>query len=655
MRNLYKLFGIFVFAAIFLIGCDTALVGPNDKDTGSIVIVPSQGGDFLAKTLKPAISMDVVDWLISGAGPGGRTFGPQAYSINETAISIVELYAGSWDFTVEARNASAEVIGRGTKNVAIHSSQTTSTAITVVPLTGNGTLSLNLSWPASSLSDGNFVATLTDSSETPHVLSGTLDYGNGTASYSGQWAAGYYDLVLQLFDGENLVWGTYEAVRIVEAQTTSASIELSTTDLNPAKNGTLGLLVTNDMQNPFDVTLSGVTTNLTAGSSMQVDAQVAPAGTYAYQWFLNGTAVSNATSVTFTLGSDLGLGNYNLAVRVSDAQVISSESAAFSVVPPSNVVIDPNYNFTPDPNDVTPLQVYSVVPGNQTSSIPVTTTISIYFNDLVDPVSLDDVAMTVMVGAQRVEGNFTLERTSNNLFAVLHFKPSNALPTNSVVTVTLASENGLVDKGGNPLGTQYVYSFTTKDTALSSTDNLGFEDPDLLTGWDITGNGGVVNLPFASSLSLVGSKAVMITTGATTNYGLTGLPLGEATSILSSGNIAVSGGASNLLFDYYWISDEFIEYIGSNFDDTLTMSVSGPNGTIVQTIESINQYTVSDCIAISLAFGGEGNGSVYHTGAKTKRVDISTLGSPITVSFTISDVGDASVLSAFLVDNFRFE
>lgn len=655
MRTLLKLIGIVCFTMLLFISCDTAL-NDSSGDSGNVVINPEQGGDFLAKTLVPAIKMDVIDWKITGAGPGGRTYGPTVFSINASPITIVDLYKGTWDFTVEGRNLDAQIIGKGTKSVSIYSSQTTSASITVVPLAGNGTLNLSATWPASSLGDGTFVATLTGKDGTPHVLEGTINYTNGTASYSGQWAAGYYDLVVQLFDGEDLVWGTYEAVRIVEAQTTSGSIELTVDELNLAKNGTLSLTITNDMQNPFQVALSGLNPSLTAGSSMTVTANVDPSGTYAYSWYLNGAMIANENQSTITLGSSLLLGNYNLAVRVSDSKVISSASGPFHVVTPSNVIVDPDYNFTPDTSDTTPLQIVSINPANQATNVPVTSSISIYFNDLIDPISVDDVAMTVKIGAQTVDGKYSLVRTSNELFAVLHFTPNEVLPTGAVVTVTLISENGLVDKGGNTLGSQYISTFTTTSATLTSTANLGFEEPDLLSGWDINGNGGIVTLPFASALSLSGSKAVMITTGSATAYDLSGTPVDARASSLSSGTITVPGGATNLLFDYYWISDEFTEWIGSSFDDTLTMTIAGPNGTIVKTIESVNQYTAPDCTAISLNFGvQDGQGTFWHTGAKTHTEAISSLGSPLTINFTVSDVGDVAYISAFLVDNFRFQ
>ncbi len=385
---------------------------------------------------------------------------------------------------------------------------------------------------------------------------------------------------------------------------------------------------------------------------MQVSSSVDPSSeTYSYVWFLNGVMIPDETLSTITFGDMLAIGHYNLALRVSDGTVISSTVHYFSVVPPVNVVIDPDYNFTPpDETDSTPFSVVSIVPSDLAQNVPVGTSITVYFDDLINPISLNDVSMSVTVADQVVSGIFALERSTNDLFAVLHFTPpSQPFADNVDVTVTLSSVNGLLDKGGNTLEEELIYTFHTAVAYVGDANNLGFESG--LTGWTITGNGGIVDLPFASELSLEGVKAAMITTDSAVDYGLSGTPLSEATSMLSSGSLEVPGSATLCSFDYYFLSAEFTEWIGSEFDDTLTMTFSGPNGTIIETIETVNTYQISDCIPLTSNLDND----LYHTGAKTKQVDISGLGSPITISFAVSDVGDQALISAFLVDNFRFE
>nr|WP_319472846.1 Ig-like domain-containing protein [uncultured Sphaerochaeta sp.] len=650
MNTIGKGVGIIGLLLVLIVtGCDIGMTDLDTKNVGTLSLQVKQGGDFVEKTLLPSISMDIVEWSITGSGPDQRTYGPQTFAL-DASITIPDLYKGTWNITVEGLNASGDVIGRGSKSLVITAAQTTNGTITVVPLSGNGTLELSVSWPTSLFDNDEFEVTLTDKDGVAHVLSPTLDYSNGTGSYSGTWAAGYYDLNVQLLDGTTAVWGTYESVRVVEGQATEGTLILTEEMLNISNNGALNLDIVNDMQNPFLVSLSGVSNELTAGTSMQVSSSVDPSSeTYSYVWFLNGVMIPDETLSTITFGDTLAIGHYNLALRVSDGTVISSTVHYFSVVPPLNVVIDPDYNFTPDETDSTPFTVVSVVPSDQAQNVPVGTSITVYFDDLINPISLNDVSMSVTVADQVVSGTFALERSTNDLFAVLHFTPSQPFMDNVDVTVTLSSVNGLLDKGGNTLENELVFTFHTAAAYVGDVTNLGFESG--LTGWNITGNGGIVDLPFASVLSLEGVKAAMITTDSAVDYGLSGTPLNEATSMLSSGSLEVPGAATLCKFDYYFLSAEFIEFIGSQFDDTLTMTFSGPSGTIIETIETVNTYQISDCIPLTSNLDND----LYHTGAKTKQVDISGLGSPITISFAVSDVGDQAYISALLVDNFRFE
>lgn len=650
MNTIGKWIGILGLLLILIVaGCDIGITGLDTQDVGTLSLQVNQGGDFVEKTLAPSISMDIVEWEITGSGPDQRTYGPQTFAL-DASITIPDLYKGSWDITVEGLNASGDVIGRGSKSLVITAAQTTSDSITVVPLSGNGTLDLDVTWPTSLFDNDVFEVILTDKDGVANVLSPTLNYTAGTGSYSGTWAAGYYDLNVQLLDGTTAVWGTYESVRIVEGQATEGTLILTEEMLNISNNGALNLDIVDDMQNPFLVSLSGVSGELTAGTSMQVSSSVEPASeTYSYVWFLNGVMIPDETLSTITFGDTLAIGHYNLALRVSDGTVISSTVHYFSVVPPVNVVIDPDYNFTPDETDSTPFTVVSTVPSNGAQDVPVGTSITVYFDDLINPISLNDVSMSVTVADQVVSGTFALERSTNDLYAVLHFTPSQPFADNVDVTVTLSSVNGLLDKGGNTLENELVFTFHTAAAYLGDATNLGFESG--LTGWNITGNGGIVALPFASVLSLEGVKAAMITTDYSLAYGLDGTPLNEATSMLSSGSLEVPGAATLCSFDYYFLSAEFTEWIGSEFDDTLTMTFSGPNGTIIETIETVNSYQASECTVLESALDTD----LFHTGAKTKQIDISGLGSPITISFAISDVGDQIYISAFLVDNFRFE
>jgi hypothetical protein len=120
---------------------------------------------------------------------------------------------------------------------------------------------------------------------------------------------------------------------------------------------------------------------------------------------------------------------------------------------------------------------------------------------------------------------------------------------------------------------------------------------------------------------------------------------------LGSGSLSVPSGATRVLFDYYFISAEFDEFIGSSYDDTVTLVISGPSGSETVVLESINRYTSADTTLVSVGWDFDAS----YVGQSTADFDISTLGSPVTIDVTITDVGDTDVTSMFLADNFRFQ
>ena len=62
---------------------------------------------------------------------------------------------------MNALNSQGTVIGSGQAMAAVHTGQTTTVAITVVPLAGNGAVSLTVGWTASQVDNPSVQASLT--------------------------------------------------------------------------------------------------------------------------------------------------------------------------------------------------------------------------------------------------------------------------------------------------------------------------------------------------------------------------------------------------------------------------------------------------------------------------------------------------------------
>jgi hypothetical protein len=214
---------------------------------------------------------------------------------------------------VSAKNSAGTVIGRGTGTAAIVTGQQTALAVTVTPLSGTGTLDLDVTWTAAEVQTPSIDAQLLPSSGSAIPLAFTLASGRGDCTKTGV-AAGYYTLTVKLLDNGVLAMGAVEVVRIVSGQTTSGVFDF--TQINKG-TGSISLTITCTNSDPIAVTLTGQSATLAAGASMTVTAAVpAAVGNVTYVWYLNGElkTTGSSASPSLTLGSALSAGYYRLDV-----------------------------------------------------------------------------------------------------------------------------------------------------------------------------------------------------------------------------------------------------------------------------------------------------------------------------------------------------
>jgi hypothetical protein len=288
---------------------------------GSLTI--QVGNHINSQTLLPPISMTPVSYTISGSGPGGATF---SQTTTGGSVTVNSLAFGSWSITVNAMNADGTLIGSGQAAASVHTGQTTTVAISVVPLTGNGTLNLTVSWTASQVEIPSIRASLTPPSGSATYLSFSINGSQATYS-STTIPAGYQTLTVQLLDNNVPVMGAVEVVRIVEGQTTSGTYAF--TNVNQP-GGSVQVNITPAMADPIPVSISGVPATITPGTSVTATASVSDGTTgVVYVWYLNGVSVG--TGASFTFGNTLAAGYYRLDVTAYTATRAGSATASFQV------------------------------------------------------------------------------------------------------------------------------------------------------------------------------------------------------------------------------------------------------------------------------------------------------------------------------------
>jgi len=343
-----KWIGIALLSVVILAGCDlfTRDFYLAEADFPGLVL-RINGDELPAKTIIPNFDMNVANYQLAFTGP--TTADNFSTTINNAGVlNRTGLKPGSWSVVVGEYNADATPTLIGAKNGVAGTVETfTITAgasinvnINVIPLigTGKGDLRIFVSWPDNV---GPGTETLTGSlTPGPGNISFQTTLGTTvTALYNAnpQLNAGYYIMVLQLRDsGGVLLWGWMESVRILAGKTTDTENKFALSTLAGA--GGVYLVATASMQNPVTITFTPATiTDLKHGvNGLNVTAATSPSGSYTYQWYIDGSQVSGATSTSISLpASDslLTLGRHNLSLLVTSGSILSSNTIPFTVVP----------------------------------------------------------------------------------------------------------------------------------------------------------------------------------------------------------------------------------------------------------------------------------------------------------------------------------
>lgn len=316
------------------VSCDNQLArGRAATENGGAIRVSL--GSISGMSLLPDISMDPARYVLRGTGPDGGSFELQTDS---DQVLVGGLDSGSWTVVADAFNNSGDHIGSGVGNTVVESAVVRPLSITVRPLPGPGTLDLAVSWNEDDVPAPALDAQLIGYDRSVRELEFALN-GAAAAQYlSNQIPAGYYTLALQLSDGDTVVAGAVETVRIAEAARTGGSFEFY--DLTIPAGG-VDVVITPELDEPLEVTLSGTREIIFAGESMQVTAAAANAGDadLFFTWYVNGTVAANtgANGSTADIGATLTSGVYRLDVVAftSDGRRSGSTSHRFEVQPTS--------------------------------------------------------------------------------------------------------------------------------------------------------------------------------------------------------------------------------------------------------------------------------------------------------------------------------
>jgi subtilisin family serine protease len=180
--------------------------------------------------------------------------------------------------------------------------------------------------------------------------------------------------------------------------------------------------------------------------------------------------------------------------------------------------------------------------------------------------------------------------------------------------------------------------------AFEATFNAGFESGGL-NGWATTGTVDVVTR-LGGIRPRQGDRMVSISSG----------PDNAVTTSTMSKRFTIDPAVLDddsliIRFDYNYLSEEFDEFVGTQFNDTFTAQITLPNGTVLPVaFESVNTTVFTPVTGIN--FPG-GDSTVGQSGWTPARIEVpaSSLAGASSFNLTVADQGDAIFDSVTLIDD----
>ena len=263
-------------------------------------------------TNEPNLDVNADSFVISGIGPNNESF---EYVMNDRQGRVIEgLISGDWDIQIDAKNQAGVTFARGSEAITVRASDTTQAIVEVKMIEGEGSISLNVSWPKEIVSNPKVTAYLEAQGGEKIPVSVTLNSESSqeyraTASISGTLSSGYYALVFTVHEQDaqgnalHLAAGFAETVRIIAANQTEI-----TNSLNGVKGvGSIDIGVDLNLNNILPIEFLETSTypssfEYDANVQFEVNADVPSSdedkGNVVKQWYINGELVAIGDSFT---------------------------------------------------------------------------------------------------------------------------------------------------------------------------------------------------------------------------------------------------------------------------------------------------------------------------------------------------------------------
>lgn len=310
---------------------------------------------------------------------------------------------------------------------------------------------------------------------------------------------------------------------------------------------------------------------------------------------------------------------------------------------------DGGVNFISDTGDQENLEIVQAVPPNSDITYPNNIPIILFFDDKIYLNSLQG-NFHVYQNGEEVGGTVTINEGANG-YAILTFQPSSPFLTESSIQIVISGE--LQDDGGNFLSQdEYVLEYQTNNQNNGFfDDNLNFENG--YEGVLFLGDGNILEGTIGCLAPYSGNKMAAITSGVSIVSDHEALDGASSYMILGS----INSNFSKMKFHYNFMSSEFQEYVNSEFDDSVIISIIGPDGSKSEFLTSVNTVGTeqnTQCINFP-GMPDVGDNYAGVTGWKEVVINNLNVGTPAYVIFTITDVADTAYSSLLAIDNLTLD
>lgn len=327
--------------------------------------------------------------------------------------------------------------------------------------------------------------------------------------------------------------------------------------------------------------------------------------------------------------------------------------------PPGTQTPDPT--VAPDTTDSDPLGVLGSFPYNGQFDADPGAVLIVFFDDVLDTATVTSSTFQVTdSGGSPISGTVSYNYSYNDAKAVtvLFFVPDGGFPVNDYVTVDLP-DPGIEDDDANgiPGGYSFYFYTGTAYTGSGTTTPLvnfdGYSTASLPPGVECAGDCGVLS-SFGDAGPVSGSAGYISSAETNADFTQQGLvsntpALLDTTSVMTVHDVTTTAATLSLTYDF--VSDEFPEFVNLGFNDLFMVVVVGPTGGVGRIIDSVDLVGAS---AVAGTFPGmpvDSSEGTQHSGRKSASLSIASVGTPFTVYFIVSDVGDSIYPTVVMMDN----